>query len=529
VLEFRILGPLEVAADDVPVPLGGPKQRATLAILLLRAGQVVSIERLADDLYAGAVPATALKQVQRQISDLRSLIGRETIETRSPGYVIRLEREQFDLATFEHLFRDGIDVLAGGDAGRAADLLRQALALWRGPPLADLTYESFARASIVRLEELRLSTIEKRVEADLALGRHAEVVAELEGLVTEHPLREQFRAQLMLALYRSARQAEALEMYRRAREILIAELGLEPAPALQHLEQQILAQDPALDSAPGVMVRPLIELPGAVLVVAEDEASLAISSSVVEPLASRRELILVSLVDDAGELERAASSVNALCAGIGTTTRAAAFISSDPTADVVRLAGGYDVELVVVPEPDGIEDLPLPERLVKLLEGSPADVAVVAGPTVDWREGTGVYVAFGGAEHDWAALELGAWVASAAALPLRLVGISGDPVRGRRDASRLLANASLAVQRLAGVMSEPVLVEPTEAALVSALEPATVAIAGFSSRWRVQGIGEARRLLLKRGGPTAIVHSGPRPGGLAPAESRTRFSWTIEG
>jgi DNA-binding SARP family transcriptional activator len=528
VLEFRILGPLEVAGDNAPVPLGGPKQRSTLAILLLSAGRVVSIERLADDLYAGAVPATALKQVQRQISDLRSLIGRATIETRSPGYVIRLQRQQFDLATFEHLFRDGIEALAGGDAGRAADRLRQALALWRGPPLADLTYESFARASIERLEELRLSAIEKRVEADLALGRHAEVVAELEELVTEHPLREQFRAQLMLALYRSARQAEALETYRRLRERLTGELGLEPAPALQQLERRILAQDPALDAPPGALHRPGTGRPGAVLIAAADEPSLAIASSVAEPLASRRELILVRLLDDAVELERAASSVNARCAAIGATARAAAFVSADPAADVVRLASGYDAELVVVPAPD-VEDPPLSEELVRLLEDSPADVAVVAGPAVDWGKGTGVYVAFSGAEHDWAALEVGAWVASAAAVPLRLVGRSDDPARGRRDASRLLANASLAVQRLVGVMSGPLLVEPTEAALVSALEPATVVIAGFSSRWRVHGIGEARRLLLRRGGPTVIVHSGPKPGGLAPAESRTRFTWTIEG
>ena len=528
-LEFRILGPLDVAGDDAPVQLGGPKQRATLAILLLSAGYVVPIERLADDLYAGAAPATALKQVQRQISDLRKLLGLTVIETRSPGYVIRLEREQLDLAAFERVSHDGTDALARGDAERAADLLRQALALWRGPPLADLTYESFARASIERLEELRLSAVQKRVEADLLLGRHAEVVGELEELVAEHPLWEQFRAQLMLALYRSARQAEALETYRRARETLIEELGIEPAPELQRLEQQILAQDPALDSVPGGMHRPIVESPGAVLVAAEDEAMLAIVSSLAEPLASGRELILVHLLEDDRELAPAAASLTARCAAIGATARAATFVSVDPAPDVVRLASGYDVELVVVPAREGIEDIPLPHQLVGLLEGSPADVALVGGPAVDWGKGSGVYVAFGGSEHDWAALEVGALLASSAAAPLRLVGRSGDPGGGRPDASRLLANASLAVQRLVGVTSEPVLLEATEASLVSALEPATVVIAGISSRWRVDGVGETRRLLLKRGGPTAVVHAGPRPGGLAPAETRTRFTWTIRG
>jgi DNA-binding SARP family transcriptional activator len=529
VLEFRVLGPLAVVGDRSSIALGGTKQRATLAILLLNAGRVVSIERLADELYAGAMPATALKQVQRHVSDLRKLLGASAITTRSPGYVMRLTREQLDLTVFEQLSRDGSDALAGGDAGRGAELLRQALALWRGPPLADLTYELFARAPIERLEEVRLAAIQQRIEADLALGRHAEVVAELEQLVSEHPLREQFRAQLMLALYRSGRQGEALEVFRGTRETLVRDLGIEPAPALKQLERQILAQDPELDAPSAGPRRPVVELHGTVLVVATGEAALATSMSAIEPLASQRELILAQLLANDADVGRAAASLTARSAALGGNARAAAFTSADPAADVLRLATGYDVDLVLVPAPNGLEDVPLPDNLVQLLEGSPADVGIAVGDPADWAGGDGVYVPFGGAAHDWTALEVGAWLASAASTPLRLVGARSDPARGRRDASRLLANASLAVQRLVGVTSEPLLVEPNEAALVSAVEPATMVVAGVSARWRVDGIGASRRLLVQRGRrPTLLVHGGPKPGGLAPVESRTRFTWTIQ-
>jgi len=531
VVQFRILGPLEVVDEHGPIRLGGPKQRATLAILLLGANRVVSIDQLADDLYAGAAPVTALKQVQRQISDLRKIFGSTSvIETRSPGYVIRLASEELDLSVFERLAADAGEALASRDPQRAADLLRESLDLWRGEPLADLTYESFARPAIERLKEIRVAALEQRIEADLALGRHAVVVAELEQLVSEHPLRERFRAQLMLALYRSGRQGEALEVFRRARETLVRELGIEPAPPLQQLERRILAQDPELDAPSTSPRRPTADVGGTVLVVATDEAELATPLSAVEPLASQRELILVQLLAEASGVERAAASLKARCAALGGNARAAAFTSADPAADVLRLATGYDVELVLVPAPDGFEEVPLPDGLVKLLGASPADVGIAVGPPADWIGGAGVYVPFGGAEHDWAALEVGAWLASTASTPLRLVGARADPARGGRDASRLLANASLAVQRLVGVTSEPLLVEPNEAALVSAVAPATIVVTGISARWRIDGIGASRRLLVQRGGrPTLLFHGGPKPGALAPAESRTRFTWTMNG
>jgi DNA-binding SARP family transcriptional activator len=527
VLEYRLLGPLEVAGDRV-VQLGGPKQRATLALLLLNANRVVSVDRLADDLYGGAAPVTALKQVQRQISDLRKALGStSTIETRSPGYTIRLVPEQLDLSMFERLTAEALDA---GEPEQAVDLLRQALALWRGPPLADLTYEPFARAPIERLEELRLAALEQRIEADLALGRHAELAGELEELLVDNPLRERLREQLMLALYRSGRQAEALHAYRRARELLVRELGIEPAPALQQLERRILAQDPALDVPPAP--RRLGTSAGAdrsVLVVAAAEDDLEPALSLAEPLAaSGRELIVARLLADERELGRAAGALNARCAALGGVARAAAFTSPDAPADVIRLATAYDVELVLLAAPDEFDAAPLPPDLAEILERSAADIAVVSGGAADWSAGAGVVVPFGGAEHDWAALELGAWLASAGSAPLRLLGTRADPRSGRRDASRLLASASLAVQRLSGVMSEPLLIEASEDALAASVEPATVVVAGISPRWRAEGIGASRRALVRRAGPPVVlVRGGLRPGGLAPAASRTRFTWSL--
>jgi DNA-binding SARP family transcriptional activator len=521
VLEFRILGPLEVVGDRGSVDLRGPKQRATLAILLLNAGRVVSVDRLADDLYAGAPPVTAVKQVQRQVSDLRQTLGRSApLETRSPGYVLRLAPGQLDLDAFERLTDEASDAVAEGDLRRASALLREALTLWRGAPLADLTYEPFARPSIERLEEIRLAALEQRIDADLALGRHSELVGELEELVLAHPLRERFRAQLMLALYRSGRQADALAAYRRAREALVTDFGIEPTPALQELERGILLQDAALDlrQAPALPDR-------AVLVAPSTEAGVHGLPALAEPLATLpgRELIIARLVSDEASLAAAVSAVNSRRAGLSVTARAAAFTSDEPARDVIRLAIEYDVELIIV---DGS---PESDAVAELLTGSPADVAIVTGPPVEWTAADGVFVPFGGARNDWAALELGAWLASASKRPLRLVGTTADPRRGQRDASRLLANASLAVQRVVGVPSEPLLAEPNEDALVAAVERATLVVAGISSRRQREGIGAARRALVRDARPPVVlVHAGPRPGGLAPRETRTRFSWSIE-
>jgi YVTN family beta-propeller protein len=246
-MQFRILGSLEVAKDGRPVTLGGTRQRAVLAILLLHRREVVSVDRLVDELWGERPPDTATKTVQVYVSRLRKELGEGAVLTRGGGYVLDIEPEQLDAARFERLAHEGRSALEHDEVSSARDLFGQALALWRGPALDDLAYEAFAQGEIARLEELRLATLEERVEADLALGRHSELVPELETLVREHPARERLRAQLILALYRSGRQADALASYRDARRALVDELGLEPSRALQALEHAILTQDPELD------------------------------------------------------------------------------------------------------------------------------------------------------------------------------------------------------------------------------------------------------------------------------------------
>ena len=250
-MQFRILGPLEVVERDVVRPLGGAKQRAVLAILLLHRGELLSGERLVDELWGERPPATAGKTLQGYIYRLRKALGEDVLRTRGRGYVLTVAPAQLDLDRFERLSGEGRDALSAGDPAAAAERLRSALALWRGPPLADFAYEPFAQAEIARLEEVRLATLEDRIEADLKLCRHCQLVPELEALVREHPLRERLRGQLMLALYRSGRQAHALEVYRETRRVLIEQLGIEPGRELQDLEAAILRHDPVLDAPAG--------------------------------------------------------------------------------------------------------------------------------------------------------------------------------------------------------------------------------------------------------------------------------------
>jgi DNA-binding SARP family transcriptional activator len=249
-VDFRILGPLEVSRDGRPVAVGGQRQKALLCLLLLHANEVVSADRLVDELWRGAPSATAGKALQVYVSRLRKALGADALETRAPGYRIRIEDGALDLWRFERLAGEGTHALAAGDPARASASLQKALALWRGPAIADVMYEPFAQAEAARLEELRLSCLEDRLEADLALGHHAGVVGELEALVDRHRSRERLRGQLMLALYRSGRQAEALEIYRETRRTLVEELGIQPGPELQSLEREILNQDPRLTWMP---------------------------------------------------------------------------------------------------------------------------------------------------------------------------------------------------------------------------------------------------------------------------------------
>jgi ABC-type transport system substrate-binding protein/DNA-binding SARP family transcriptional activator len=241
-LEFRILGPFEARREGRALELPAGKSRGLLALLLLHRNEVVSVDTLVDGLWGERPPATAAKNVQVYVSHLRKTIGDGSLLTRAPGYLLRLEPGQLDADRFQALLEEA----RGQQPAQAAERLRAALALWRGEPLADFRYDSFAQEEIRRLEELHLAALEERIESELALGRHEDVLSELKSLARANPLRERLQGQLMLALYRCGRQTEALEAYRADRRRLVEELGLEPSPELQRLERAILAHDPSL-------------------------------------------------------------------------------------------------------------------------------------------------------------------------------------------------------------------------------------------------------------------------------------------
>jgi DNA-binding SARP family transcriptional activator len=552
-MEFRVLGPLEVVEDGQALPLGGTKQRALLACLLLRANQLVSTDRLVEELWPHGAPRTAAKTIQVYVSKLRKELGEGRLVTHPPGYVLRVDPSELDLARFEELLDEARRV----DPRRAAEPLREALALWRGPALADLVYEPFAETEIARLEELRLAALEERIEADLATGRHAERVGELEALVADHPLRERLRGQLMLALYRSERQAEALKVYQDARRTLVEELGLEPSVALQRLEKAILQHArwldlndlssgsplSAVETIPAAVrgAAPLTESPApqrAIVVVALAERGLRDLLTLAGPLAGSersREVIAARVLDEGAQhvLAEVTADLRRERDGLispEVPVRVAAFTSAQPADDIVRLASQHDVDLLLLDVPIAVlaGDL-LPTSIGDVLRHAPCDVALLADgdapPALSVERA--VLVPFGAAEHDWAALELGSWLARAHDAPLRLLGaLSGGP--DGRDASRLLADASILVQRLTGVVAEPLLAPPGPQELLGAAKDAGALVIGFSDRWSKEGLGEVRRAIAEEASaPTLFVRRGLRPGGLAPSKTRTRFTWSL--
>ena len=241
--EFRLLGPLEAVVDGTPVRLAAEKPRALLALLLLNRNRVVPTERLVDELWGEEPPARATKALQVYVSQLRKALGPERLVTRPPGYELRVDEDELDVARFESLAAAAREQLSAGNARAAAAGLREALELWRGPALREFRSEPFAEIAGARLEDLRLGAVEDRLQAELDIGEAARAVPELEELVTAEPLRERPRELLMLALYRAGRQADALDLYRRTRDLFVNELGIEPGPGLRELEQAVLRQD----------------------------------------------------------------------------------------------------------------------------------------------------------------------------------------------------------------------------------------------------------------------------------------------
>ncbi len=309
-MEFRILGPLEVLEDGRTIALGNLKERMVLAVLLLHANEFVSRERLIDELWGAAPPPTARKAVNVYVSKLRKTLsreGRDPITTMDGGYRLGVDKDRLDAERARSLLMSARDQMAVGEAAAAARLLQEALSLWRGPALAGLALESLARHEVAELDELRLTALMDRIDCDLAEGEHQRVLGELQVLVREHPLRERLRAQQMLALYRSDRQADALEAYQQARRDLIDELGIEPSESLQRLQHAILQHDPALElpsatAAPRGFARPAHDapVPAIRLVLAEDNYLLR--EGMRRLLETKPDLEVAAVCDDLGSL-----------------------------------------------------------------------------------------------------------------------------------------------------------------------------------------------------------------------------------
>src|SRR6266498_2886148 len=355
-VEFRILGPLEVSHEGRPVRIRGAKERALLAILLLHANEPVSVDRLIDELWTDRPPMTARKSLQVRVAGLRRALRDSIVLTRGGGYAISVAGDQLDLHRFERLLCEGRELLAEGDPRAAAGALDEAISLWRGPALADFAYESFAQLEIARLEELRLA-----------------------------------------ALYRDGRQAEALDVYKRIRNQLDAELGIEPGPVLRRLQQSILQQESSLDPSVAIPERSILVSP-------QDPHALEVLLALAESLAKGRghELILARLIGEGGDVSETAALLNehrqALLAR-GVAARAITFTSKFAGNDLVRIALRQDVDLLLV---DGDSDLRRSPVLATVLARAPCDVAVYVGGDDPPHDGP-ILVLFAGSDHDWTA------------------------------------------------------------------------------------------------------------------------------
>lgn len=521
-MEFRILGPLEVVDDGRALALGGSRQRALLAALLLTPNRVVSSGRLGDAVWPAGAPAGAANALQFHVSQLRKLLGDgAAIVTQKRGYLLEVDPEQVDLLRFERLLAEA----DGAGPAEARGLLAEALALWRGAALPELADDASSQPEIQRIEAGRLTALELRIEADIALGRHSQLLPELEALLREHPLHERFAAAAMRALYAAGRQAQALEVYRTTRRTFVDNLGIEPSPALRELEQAILRHDPEL--APG----PRREELRSIVVLVGNEHRLGGLLAIAEPLAARprRELILTRLTTEADALAGATSALAAqrdLLAARGVPCRVAAYSSAAAGADAALLAAEQPVDLILAESPSELLGVaPLAPPFSDLLEQAPCEVGLLTDG-VGKADGP-VVTPFGGAEHDWSAIELAAWLAASLGTSLRLLGAEADAARGRRDASRLLARASLLVQQVVGIVTEPVLIPPGDGGVLDAAAGARVLVVGLSDRWRDEGIGSARTAIAAAAeAPVLFVRRGSTAAGLAPTHTLTRFTWT---
>jgi DNA-binding SARP family transcriptional activator len=528
---FSILGPFEVRVDGELVAITAARVRALLAVLVLNGGDAVSADRLIEELWPAGPPASAAHALQVYVSEARKALGDErgVLQTVASGYAVRAPAGSIDVEVFELRLNEARVALEAGAPGDAVRLFAEAFALWRGEPMSDFAYEPFAQISIQRLEELRLAAEEERVAAELQLGHHREVLPRLGELVRLHPLREGLREHQIVALYRCGRQADALQAYQDARQALVEELGIDPSRSLQELEHRVLNQDPSLDRPPSVAP---VSPRRSILVAATDAAPDLLE--LAERLAGSpvaHALINAVLLD--GEGPEAEARVEGMTRSLaawrrdaserGLTVRATAFTSADPADDVLRLAAQQDVDLVLLAGEAVVDDAGS-VRSPSVLEECAADVALCRPrPVPDARP---VLVPFAGAEHDWAALELGTWFATALAVPLRLVGAAAEETR--RDASRLLASAALAVQQLSSIETEHVLALRGADAILEEARDAALLVLSLPESWRRNGLGATRTRILQDADVSVLVaRRGLRPGGLAPNPALTRFTWSL--
>jgi DNA-binding SARP family transcriptional activator/nucleotide-binding universal stress UspA family protein len=540
-VSLGLLGPVELRRDGVVVPVGAAKKRMILAVLGLSGGEVVSADRLIDTVWGERPPPSAGKALQVYVSQLRDAAeparhAPSVIISQAPGYALALPPQAVDVRVFERLWDEGRRLRASESPDTSADVLSRALALWRGPPLADLAYEEAFTQDVSRLEEMRWTCLEDRIDADLAAGRHADVIADLEDLTHRYPLRERARGLLMLAYYRSGRQSDALHAYRRMRATLVGELGLEPSRALAELERQILQQDPALDEAVARPVPRRAAGPASqtrtILAVGESVGSLTGLLQVASPLAraTGAELVIVTVLpaptaeeaDALAAATRELSDRGARLEDEGVVARVAAFSTPTPGADLVKFAAHHDVAMILA---NGANtDDRWPATISELLSSAACDV-VLSFPSRDPPAGAAILVPFGGGEHDWAALELAAHLARLRDAPLVITGAASE---GGADASRMLAVASLIVQRTVGVIPEPVIVAPGAAGILDHARGAELIVVGVSARYGTEGLGHTRETIVREASvPVLAVRHGRRPGLLTPPERLTRFGWSL--
>jgi DNA-binding SARP family transcriptional activator len=522
VLEFRVLGPFAVVRDGVPLAIGGRRQRAFLALLVLHGGEVVSRDRLIDTLWGERTPPSAAHVLHVYASQLRSVLDADVLVTRSPGYVLDAADDQIDLRRFERLFDAAQVALARGDAARACAFLDDADGLWHGTVLEDLAHEEFVQAEARRLEELRIAAAELRAEAAIARGPDGADMARLQALAVAQPSRERTHALLIRALAATGRQAEALDVYGRLRARLDEELGIEPGADLRAAHLAVLRQE---TTAPA----PAAPLPartprGTVLAVVTDPARLAGIAAVADRAAAARgrELILACVLPAASrdQLGVAAAAARDARRDVAGAARTAAFVSGDPAAAISQLATEHDADLVVCDGHGITADGILTRAQRELLATVTADVALVLQGRLD--DGP-VACPFGGSVHDWAAVELAALLAHAQDAPLRLIGVVSDG----DDSSRHVARAGLSVQGVLGIDTDPVLAVPGAPGLIGAAQGCSCLVLGLSDLWRSVGLGAVRAELAAGFSSLVVVRRGVRPGLLASDGARSRFAWSV--